>query len=151
MGGKSFGGPKRFIKWARGKNLYGREQLGATWVSVDPPGPARDDSVDLTANPKGFCPDNLLSPDLHADKAKMWHSCVSVECGNEARKAGGPGLGCTLVFKGCPLEKEKTTVVNLISDANIQSLGFTGSAEVPLKARTACIENIYFENRSETL
>ena len=158
-GGKKFwwvknswgGGPKRFIKWARGKNLYGIEQLGATWVSVDPPGPARDDSVDLTANPKGFCPDNLLSPNLQADRAKMWHSCVSVVCGNEARKAGGPGLGCTLVFKGCPLEKEKTTVVNLISDANIQSLGFTGSAEVPLKARTACIENIYFENRSETL
>ena len=46
----------------------------------------------------------------------------------------------------CPTDK--TTVVDLIADANYGSIARTGKVKVLLNTVTACIENVYQEDRS---
>ena len=138
-------GPANIFKFARGRDVCTIESRGAAWLEADAPGAAHTDSVSLqSSNPNGFCADSLLDASMTAEKMEM--SCVSIECQTSA--GGDAGDAACFLRMDCPTDKAKTTVVDLIADANYNSIARTGRVRARLNTVTACIENVYQEDRS---
>ena len=134
-------GPTNNFKFVRGNNACQIESWGASWVQADPPGEHKSDSVSLSSNnPNGFCQDSML--DTSMTKALMDDSCVRLECKNEPNVQS-----CELKYR-CSKDKKTTTVVDIVSDGNYESVAHTGNVNVALTAKSACIENLRFEDRS---
>lgn len=136
------------FKFARGNDVASIESRGASWVSVNAPGVPNVKSLKLTDKANGFCPDHMLHESLLADPSKVEESCVSLSCDDNAKP-------CSITFKStCPKEKTETTVVDVVADANYGPIGYTGGdhdQQVNLGAITACISNVYVEDRSRSL
>ena len=134
-------GPTNNFKFIRGNNACQIESWGASWVQADPPGEHKSDSLSLSSNnPNGFCKDSMVDTSMTAEKMK--DSCVRLECKNEEDVQW-----CTLKYR-CSKDKKLTTVVDIVSDGNYESIARTGNANVGVPVKSGCIENVRVEDRS---
>ena len=146
LGKNSWGAkqPAAIFKFARGTDAANIESRGASWLSVSPPGVKNEQSVALTTKANGFCPDSLLHASLIADPTKVENACVSMSCDGKGK--------CHILFKStCPKDKSESTVVEIVADANFPAQAYTGGAtdvKMALNTETACITNVYTEDRS---
>merc|ERR1711865_1363204 len=99
------------------------------------------ETLALTTKANGFCPDNLLHASLIADPTKVENACVSLECDGKGE--------CKVIWgPTCPRESTEATTVNLVSECNYGDVSAYGQKTTLLDAQTACIANVYTEDRS---
>ena len=167
LGKNSWGAkqPAAIFKFARGTDAANIESMGASWLSVcssafcgkteyrkTATGATNvigyigggHETLALTTKANGFCPDNLLHASLIADPTKVENACVSMSCDGKGK--------CHILFKStCPKDKSESTVVEIVADANFPAQAYTGGAtdvKMALNTETACITNVYTEDRS---
>ena len=164
LGKNSWGAkqPAAIFKFARGTDAANIESMGASWLSVcssafcgkteyrktatgatNVIGYIGDghETLALTTKANGFCPDNLLHASLIADPTKVENACVSLKCDGkgECEVTWGPT---------CPKVDTETTTVNIISDSKYGDISKYGHKVITLDTETACIANVYTEDRS---
>ena len=155
--------PAAIFKFARGTDAANIESMGASWLSVcssafcgkteyrktatgatNVIGYIGDghETLALTTKANGFCPDNLLHASLIADPTKVENACVSLKCDGkgECEVTWGPT---------CPKVDTETTTVNIISDSKYGDISKYGHKVITLDTETACIANVYTEDRSK--
>ena len=134
--------PAAIFKFARGKDAAGIESNNVAWLSVSPPGVKNVPDLKLTTRANGFCPDSLLHESLLADPTKVENACVSLKCDGkgECEVTWGPT---------CPKVDTETTTVNIISDSKYGDISKYGHKVITLDTETACIANVYTEDRSK--
>ena len=133
--------PAAIFKFARGKDAAGIESNNVAWLSVSPPGVENVPDLKLITKANGFCPDSLLHESLLADPTKVENACVSLKCDGKGE--------CKVIWgPTCPKESTEATTVILVSDNNYGDVWAYGQKTTLLDAQTACIANVYTEDRS---